>query len=459
MLMYPLPGEPGTVRSGAQRMLDTAAAIRRSATTLHRLVDGEGGTSRGLEKAISRAHEVLPRLAQAAERYQQGGEALLEFASDAERAQDAAEEAIRRCAEAREDVLAAAFAEVPEGDEDAHEARLGDLRAEVAAAQTAYSSARADWNEAAQRADRLIEDVVEDSPLNDGMFDDLKGLAEDVLGALAPVAELLAEIARTLAGLVNVIEDIGDGYWDEMLGLDGRNGEVPEGIQDDAYRRFNTQEGEAHADAMFDLASNAYADSGAPPGWHRLSRAELAAYGVTMPSGDHDFEAAVYRGPDGEIVVAYRGSQTGKDGWEDVEDWTQNVQNAGGLPSSQGEQAIDLATQVTEVFGDDVEFTGHSLGGSLAAMASVATGGEATTFNAEGVGDGNYAMAVDASGGDGNAHNVTNVRTSTDPLTIGQEGLQLIPPAGAQITVPSESTWNGHSVTAFPWHDSNQEAS
>jgi hypothetical protein len=460
MLMYPLPGEPETVRSGAQRMLDTAAAIRRSATTLQVLVDGEGGTSKGLTKAISRAHEVLPRLAQAAERYQEGGEALLEFAADAEKAIEAADEALRRFEEAREDLFSARFAEVPEGGEQAHESRMEDLRADVGAAEAAYASARADWLAAGDRAQQLIEDVIEDSPLNDGRFDDLKGLAEDVIDALAPLAELLAEIARTLAGLASVIDDLGDSHLDEILGLDGRNGEVPGHVQRAAYEDFSTQEGEAHADAMFDLADSAYKDSGAPEGWDRLSRAELAAYGITMPGGDHDFEAAVYRGPHGEIVVAYRGSETGRrGGWADAEDWTQNAQNAGGLPTSQGEQAVDLAKQVTDVFGEDVEFTGHSLGGSLAAMASVATGGDATTFNAEGIGDGNYAMAVEAGGGGGNADNVTNFRTSTDPLTIGQEGLGMIPPAGAQITVPSGSTWNGHSVTAFPWHHSNQEES
>ncbi|TQL66166.1 DUF2974 family protein [Nocardioides albertanoniae] len=427
---------------------------------MQRLVDGEGGTSKGLKKAIQRADEVLPKLEQAAERYQVAGEALVEFASDQEAAIEAADRAILRYEAAQDEVASALGADVPEGGEDAHEARMGDLNEDVEAAKAAYFAARDDWNAAAERADRLIEDVVEDSSLNDGMFDDIKGIGEDIVDAFSPLAEVLAEVSKSLSALERVALDLLIPLDDEMGS--GANGAVSEEVQDRADRRFSDlgPEGKAyrrHVKDMFGLAAASYDDSGAPNPWHRLTEAELAAYGVEV-TGDHEFDAAVYRNSDsGEVAVAYRGSEPIA---ENPEDWSQNLQNAGDVPSAQGEQAIELAAQVTDAFGaDNVEFTGHSLGGSLAAIASVATGCEATTFNAEGIGAGSYGAAADQYGAGASADNVTNYRTSNDPLTAGQEGVNVIPPAGAQYTVPTQTPglWKGHGIKAFPWHDDNQK--
>ncbi|WP_170225061.1 Mbeg1-like protein [Nocardioides albertanoniae] len=400
---------------------------------MERLVNGEGGESKGLKKAIDRAEEVLPRLEQAAERYQVAGEALLEFARDQDGAIEAADRAILEYEQAREDAATAANEDVPEDGADAHESRMDELRGNVAAAEAAYNAARDDWNRAAEHADSLIEDVVEDSPLNDGMFDDIKGLGEDILDALAPVADLLAEIAKSLSALENVLIDLVNPWGDEnpSAASDAARREAVEKFRDpgpagQAYRK--------HVDEMFDLADASYNDSGAPKPWHRLTGAELAAYGIDMAT-DKNFQASVFRNPEtGEVAVAYRGSEM------NAGDWSQNLQNAGDLSSAQHEQAIDLATQVTDTFGiDNVEFTGHSLGGSLAATASVATGCNATTFNAEGIGAGNYAAAADAYGDRASADNVTNFRTSNDPLTIGQEGIDVVPPAGVQVTIPTET--------------------
>ena len=48
-------------------------------------------------------------------------------------------------------------------------------------------------------------------------------------------------------------------------------------------------------------------------------------------------------------------------------------------------QAIELAIPVVEAYGDKVFFTGHSMGGGLAAAASIVSNRPAVTFNSAGV--------------------------------------------------------------------------
>lgn len=101
-------------------------------------------------------------------------------------------------------------------------------------------------------------------------------------------------------------------------------------------------------------------------------------------------------------------------------------------------------------YGAAVSFTGHSLGGSLAAMASNATGRDCETFNAAGIGTGNHDLAVRAGGGVGaSERQIVNYHAPGDPLTVVQEGrgAGILPAAGAQVT--RGSTYNpvkGHNV-------------
>ena len=46
---------------------------------------------------------------------------------------------------------------------------------------------------------------------------------------------------------------------------------------------------------------------------------------------------------------------------------------------------MDIARAVHALHGDNLVFTGHSLGGGLASVAALATGRRAVTFNAAGV--------------------------------------------------------------------------
>ncbi|WP_407940171.1 Mbeg1-like protein [Nocardioides acrostichi] len=197
---------------------------------------------------------------------------------------------------------------------------------------------------------------------------------------------------------------------------------------------------------LADLAKDAYQDSGAPDGWSRLEN---------YP-GPEGFYAVAYRNDEtGEIVLAYRGSQPPPD--LDLGDWSDDVNNANNLPTAQGAWALKTAQELAEKYPGHVEFTGHSLGGSLASMASIATGYPATTYNAAGIGTGNYAAAVAAAalnhGGGVSEQQITNYHTPNDILTNGQKALHVTGAAGAQVTIASNTGNPGkaHGLGSFVW--------
>jgi pimeloyl-ACP methyl ester carboxylesterase len=131
------------------------------------------------------------------------------------------------------------------------------------------------------------------------------------------------------------------------------------------------------------------------PGWHQLSDTELRDLGIA-PGAFRDtksgFDAKVFRDADGRYVAAFGGTQ-------DAADWKNDFGGSVGL-SAQSRGAVELALQLkNEVGVDNVTFTGHSLGGRLAAVASVATGAQAVTFDAAGVGVNELMYAKIAGGG------------------------------------------------------------
>lgn len=117
----------------------------------------------------------------------------------------------------------------------------------------------------------------------------------------------------------------------------------------------------------------------------RLSHQELAELGFEpglLENAETGFHAEVYRNSiTGEAVLAFQGTD-----FKSIEDWKNNVGQGLGLSSPQYEQALRTAEEFDRAFaGEKRSLTGHSLGGGLAAYASVATGIEATTFNAAGL--------------------------------------------------------------------------
>ena len=146
------------------------------------------------------------------------------------------------------------------------------------------------------------------------------------------------------------------------------------------------------------LATAVYGTRGAPPeGWSAVSDCDLQARGIDDPQAwrqaflgaggnEQEFRAEVYTDGDGNYVLAYRGTAEG------AADWMNNFQQGTGFKTDEvdkfSEVAVETASEFQRVFGDgqgNLAITGHSQGGGLATVGSLATGVPAVTFDASGI--------------------------------------------------------------------------
>ena len=157
------------------------------------------------------------------------------------------------------------------------------------------------------------------------------------------------------------------------------------------------REGEAGRDADYARLAQAAYETGdpIPDGWRKVPDDELAELGIDPSDLDHTItgmQATIYQNADGKYVLAFRGTELGFTiaGAEDV---ASDI--AGGVTTSlQVSNAISLSTKLAKAVGpENVDLTGHSLGGELASVAAIATGGQAVTFNAAGVSATSEALA------------------------------------------------------------------
>ena len=156
------------------------------------------------------------------------------------------------------------------------------------------------------------------------------------------------------------------------------------------------REGEAGRDADYARLAQAAYETGdpIPDGWRKVDAEELKKLGIDPSDLDTEngMQASVYQNADGKYVLAFRGTELGLtvEGAKDVG----NDILGGTVTSFQVNDAISLSTKLAKAVGrENVDFTGHSLGGELASAAALATGGAAVTFNAAGLSDTSQALA------------------------------------------------------------------
>lgn len=163
--------------------------------------------------------------------------------------------------------------------------------------------------------------------------------------------------------------------------------------------------------------------------------------------GSSGFKAALYaRDIDGIkfYSLAFAGTDDLIDGLDDA---------SAGLGNTNGQLVLAkyLAQQVNSFVkkadnGNNLSFTGHSLGGGLAAIASFATGRKSTTFN---------AMGISTSAGLMNGLSTTNASKLITAYIIRGEVLNNAQPTKANgfkymINGPAgNSAFGAHSISNF----------
>lgn len=137
------------------------------------------------------------------------------------------------------------------------------------------------------------------------------------------------------------------------------------------------------------LSRDAYAagPSGVP-GWELACAADLERMGLDARLFDDPasgYHARLYAHASHGHALAMRGS-------EDAHDWLANLRQGVGRDEVQYRQAAMAASRVRAAVDGDLVLTGHSLGGGLAALASLRAGVPAVTFNAAGIHDRTLAL-------------------------------------------------------------------
>ena len=154
------------------------------------------------------------------------------------------------------------------------------------------------------------------------------------------------------------------------------------------------------------LATAVYGTRGDPPeGWSAVTDQQLQDLGVqdpqawrqqylgandSNPTNAQEFRAEVYTDGEGNYVLSYRGTAEGGP------DWDNNFRQGLGYETNDGDKfsvtAVNTAVEFERVFGNNKEgessnlaITGHSQGGGLATVGSLASGVPAVTFDASGI--------------------------------------------------------------------------
>lgn len=192
--------------------------------------------------------------------------------------------------------------------------------------------------------------------------------------------------------------------------------------------------------------------------WNRVSDADLQKAGIDpalLDNPDTGFRAGIYSDGEGNYVLAYAGSN-------EMQDWTgANLRQGLGWQAEQYDEAVQLAQLADAAYGDNLVITGHSLGGGLAAAASLATGNTAVTFNASGVHDRtieNLGLDPATARADAEAGQIRRYNIDGDPLTTAQQdtpGLRNVMPDAPGHEISLHDPYPpvpGPDLTDWPWN-------
>lgn len=174
-------------------------------------------------------------------------------------------------------------------------------------------------------------------------------------------------------------------------------------------------------------------DATLPKGYRRATPDDLAALGLTpeLLNDDNGFIAEVFVDKDGNYVMAFAGTGAGGDSDLGATGTDAGEDGVGAFTvSPQTQNVLEITERISSSpNADDVMFTGHSLGGRLASVASLDTGNGAVTYNAAGVSQPtiDYVAAsnnttAEALTDRANDGQVRRYHTGSDPLTAAQEG-------------------------------------
>ena len=152
---------------------------------------------------------------------------------------------------------------------------------------------------------------------------------------------------------------------------------------------------------LADLAYNFYDPSSSNPDLNKISDDRLVATYTVVATQDtlignlfpnlFGFQAMLLKDSSNNYVIGFRGTEGNVLPWNAVSDIATDASMAGGNFTFQMQLALAFVQEALETYGSDglstnnLTFTGHSLGGSLAEVAGYTFGSDTYAYNPFGV--------------------------------------------------------------------------
>jgi hypothetical protein len=186
-----------------------------------------------------------------------------------------------------------------------------------------------------------------------------------------------------------------------------------------------------YAEEMAFLSKDVYAVDGkiGPEdnyGWKKLSADPESLKKIGLCPEDFnpqniEFRAALYQ-KDGRTVFVIKGT-------ESIEDWLHNLKQGIGIKDEYYEHAIEVGQKLKDLYGDDLEISGHSLGGGLATAVGLVTKSKTTVFNPAGV----HPKTIEGYALDNS--DIKTYQVEGEILTTVQENRETLIPAVTTMTL------------------------